>query len=62
MITSLGLSVFSYKIGEIIVVLISEVAGKIEIIMLGTVSVTDEGVKRPTPWLPRKQNTGVSKL
>lgn len=61
MITSLGLSVFSYKIGEIIVVLISEVAGKIEI-MLGTVSVTDEGVKRPTPWLPRKQNTGVSKL
>lgn len=62
MITSLGLSVFSYKIGEIIVVLISEVAGKIEIIMLGTVSVTDEGVKCPTPWLPRKQNTGVSKL
>lgn len=61
MITSLGLSVFSYKIGEIIVVLISEVAGKIEI-MLGTVSVTDEGVKCPTPWLPRKQNTGVSKL
>lgn len=59
MITSLGLSVFSYKIGEIIVVLISEVAGKI---MLGTVSVTDEGVKCPTPWLPRKQNTGVSKL
>lgn len=61
MITSLGLSVFSYKIGEIIIVLISEVAGKIEI-MLGTVSVTDEGVKCPTPWLPRKQNTGVSKL
>lgn len=61
MITSLGLSVFSYKIGEIIVVLISEVAGKIEI-MLGTVSVTDEGVKCPTPWLPRKLNTGVSKL
>lgn len=61
MITSLGLSVFSYKIGEIIVVLISEVAGKIEI-MLGTVSVTHEGVKCPTPWLPRKQNTGVSKL
>lgn len=61
MITSLGLSVFSYKIGEIIVVLISEVAGKIEI-MLGTVSVTDEGVKCPTPWLPRRQNTGVSKL
>lgn len=61
MITSLGLGVFSYKIGEIIVVLISEVAGKIEI-MLGTVSVTEEGVKCPTPWLPRKQNTGVSKL